>query len=81
MLLGHQHRALAAALAGRGSGGWGRDPHLGMFAETAARRGLVVTELFTESLAWHGLRNVTVLQVELMKKSKEEDEEDGDEVS
>ena len=65
VILGHQHRTLAAALAGRGSAGWGRDPHLGMFVETAAKRGLIVTELFTESLAWHGLRNVSVLKVEL----------------
>lgn len=43
----------------------------GMFAETAAGRGLKVTELFTESLAWHGLRNVTVLQVELKKKEED----------
>ena len=70
VILGHQHRTFAAALAGRGSAGWGRDPNLGMFIETAARRGLIVTELLTESLAWHGLRNVTVLQVELMKKEK-----------
>lgn len=43
----------------------------GMFAETAAGRGLEVTELFTESLAWHGLRNVTVLQVQLKKKEED----------
>jgi hypothetical protein len=47
VILGHQHRTLAAALAGRGSGGWGRDPHLGMFVETAARRGGAVQVEFS----------------------------------
>ena len=35
------------------------------------QRGLAATELVTERLAWHGLRNVTVLQVELMKQEIE----------
>ena len=48
VILGHQHRTLAAALAGRGSSGWGRDPHLDMFVRTAARRGLRVEEVETE---------------------------------
>ena len=64
VLLAHQHRTLAAALAGRGSQGWGRDPHLSMFVETAAERGLDVREVREVRLAWHGLRNVSVLRVE-----------------
>ena len=63
VILGHQHRTLAAALAGRGSSGWGKDPHLDMFVRTAARRGLRVEEMETKRLAWHGLRNVSVLRV------------------
>ena len=63
VLLAHQHRTLAAALAGRGSEGWGRDPHLRMFVETAAERGLDVREVRVTRLAWHGLRNVSVLRV------------------
>ena len=63
VLLAHQHRTLAAALAGRGSAGWGRDPHLRMFVETAAERGLDVREVRVARLAWHGLRNVSVLRV------------------
>ena len=55
---------LAAALAGRGSAGWGRDPHLSMFVETAAGRGLDVREVREVRLAWHGLRNVSVLRVQ-----------------
>ena len=72
VILGHQHRTLAAALAGRGSAGWGRDPHLAMFAAAAKSRGLVVTELLTESLAWHGLRNVSVLEVSLEPRDVQE---------
>ena len=63
VLLAHQHRTLAAALAGRGSAGWGKDPHLRMFVETAATRGLDVREVRVARLAWHGLRNVSVLRV------------------
>jgi hypothetical protein len=63
VLLAHQHRTLAAALAGRGSAGWGKDPHLRMFVETAASRGLDVREVRVARLAWHGLRNVSVLRV------------------
>jgi hypothetical protein len=39
VVLGHQHRCGAAMLAGRGSAGWGRDPHLDMFFRTAEARG------------------------------------------
>ena len=63
VVLAHQHRTLAAALAGRGSAGWGKDPHLRMFVETAATRGLDVREVRVARLAWHGLRNVSVLRV------------------
>ena len=68
VVLGHQHRCGAAMLAGRGSAGWGVDPHLDMFAKTAAAKGLVVEEVHRESLAWHGLRNVSVVSVELEKQ-------------
>lgn len=63
VILAHQHRTLAAALAGRGSSGWGRDPNLEMFIETANKRGLRVEEIRLVKLAWHGLRNVSVLRV------------------
>ena len=82
VILGHQHRTLAAALAGRGSSGWGKDPHLDMFVRTAARRGLRVEEMETKRLAWHGLRNVSVLKVTPADPERaERDDADGDEPS
>lgn len=82
VILGHQHRTLAAALAGRGSSGWGKDPHLDMFVRTAARRGLRVEEMETKRLAWHGLRNVSVLRVTPVDPERaERDDADGDEPS
>ena len=78
VVLGHQHRCGAAMLAGRGSAGWGRDPHLDMFIHTAEARGLSAMEVHCESLAWHGLRNVSVLTVELAQERTKRDT-DGDE--
>ena len=65
VILGHQHRTFAAFLAGRGfaANGWGRDPHLDMFVETARGRGLVANEIQTTKLRWHGLLNVTLLEL------------------
>ena len=71
VILAHQHRTLAAALAGRGSKGWGVDPNLTMFIETAKKRGLKVEEIRVTKLAWHGLRNVSVLLV--TRRAREEE--------
>jgi hypothetical protein len=72
VILAHQHRTLAGLLAGRGSAGWGQDPNLAMFIETAKTRGLEVEEVRLEKLAWHGLRNVSVLRV--TRRGKETNE-------
>ncbi|XRB08179.1 lysine methyltransferase [Pycnococcus provasolii] len=65
VILGHQHRTLPAFLAGRGFAvnGWGRDPHLDMFVKTARERGLDANEIQTTKLRWHGLLNVTLLEL------------------
>ena len=53
-----------------------------MFVRTAARRGLRVEEMETKRLAWHGLRNVSVLKVTPADPERaERDDADGDEPS
>ena len=62
VLLAHQHRGLAALLA-CGVDLASDDALLARFADAAAARGLAIATRLTERLAWHGLRDVSVLEV------------------
>ena len=64
VLLAHQHRTFASLLNGRGFGpSIGLDPNYVHFLETCERKGLVCEEVHTEKLAWHGLRNVSIVSI------------------
>ena len=62
VLLAHQHRALAALLA-CGVDASSDDAMLARFADAAAAHGLAISTLRTERLAWHGLQDISVLEV------------------
>ena len=64
VLLAHQHRTFASLLNGHGFGpSIGLDPNYVHFLETCERKGLVCEEVHTEKLAWHGLRNVSIVSI------------------
>lgn len=64
VLFAHQHRTFASLLNGHGFGpSIGLDPNYVHFLETCERKGLVCEEVHTEKLAWHGLRNVSIVSI------------------
>ena len=64
VLIAHPHPTFASLLNGRGFGpSIGLDPNYVHFLETCERKGLVCEEVHTEKLAWHGLRNVSIVSI------------------
>lgn len=64
VLLAHQHRTFASLLNGFGFGSsFGVDPNFTSFLETCRAKGLRVAEVRTEKLAFHGLKNVSIVSI------------------
>jgi len=64
VLLAHQHRTFASLLNGFGFGAsFGVDPNFTSFLDTCRAKGLRVAEVRTEKLAFHGLKNVSIVSI------------------
>ena len=64
VLLAHQHRTFASLLNGFGFGSsFGVDPNFTSFLDTCRAKGLRVAEVRTEKLAFHGLKNVSIVSI------------------
>ncbi len=65
VLLAHQHRTFASLLGGYGfsSDAFGVDPNYVSFLRTCRDKGFRVEEVKKEKLAWHGLRNVSIVEL------------------
>ena len=65
VLLAHQHRTFASLLGGYGfsSDAFGVDPNYVSFLRTCRDKGFQVEEVKKEKLAWHGLRNVSIVEL------------------
>ena len=65
VLLAHQHRTFVSLLGGYGfsSDAFGVDPNYVSFLRTCRDKGFRVEEVKKEKLAWHGLRNVSIVEL------------------
>jgi hypothetical protein len=64
VLLAHQHRTFASLLNGFGFGSsFGVDPNFTSFLDTCRAKGLRAAEVQTEKLAFHGLKNVSIVSI------------------